>query len=168
MRIIRISEWLLLKVHYRGECCTGCTDVWFYNSFSTSTSSSTNTCCPVADTVPELPSQPDPAPEIETPLPDSEAGQIKSISIVRPTDGEVITDPSIDVEGTVDGYVGSLGQYTVTLRRGDDIVGTSESSSSSWSIDKGSDWSEGEQSVVAVLEDVEEGYRHNRRTKIYY
>lgn len=112
---------------------------------------------PVADTVPELPSQPDPAPEIETPLPDSEAGQIKSISIVRPTDGEVITDPSIDVEGTVDGYVGSLGQYTVTLRRGDDIVGTSESSSSSWSIDKGSDWSEGEQSVVAVLEDVEGG-----------
>lgn len=103
---------------------------------------------PVAETVTKVPVN-NPPPVTETPK--TESGQIKSISIERPTDGEVITDPGLDISGSVDGYVSQIGSYDVTLTREDTEIATNSSTSSNWSVDKLSDWEEGDHNVTVFL-----------------
>ncbi len=81
-----------------------------------------------------------------------EQGEIKSISIVRPAEGDIIKDPAFDVEGTVEGYESNIGEYSVTINRNGLDIATSSSSSEEWSVDKQSDWEEGEHKISVFID----------------
>lgn len=91
-----------------------------------------------------------------TPKPSSkvtnESGEIKSISIMSPKGGSTIVDPSVDVKGSVKNITG---EYSVSVYEGEDLVGKTDSSSSSWKFDKDSDWSEGGHKVRAAVDNLE-------------
>lgn len=81
-----------------------------------------------------------------------ESGFIKSISIERPLPQEVVTDPTVNVEGTVDGYVSNLGEYTVVVNRNGLDIASGSSSASDWAIDKKSDWEEGPHEIRVFIQ----------------
>ncbi len=78
----------------------------------------------------------------------SEKGQIKSIRIINPKNGDLINDANINIKGDTKNV---SGEYTVEVLNGEDIVGETKSNQSQWEFDKGSDWTEGEQSISAKL-----------------
>lgn len=89
-----------------------------------------------------------PAPE-PTPKPIiPEKGEIKSIRITNPKLGELTNDSNINIKGESENI---SGEYTVEVIKGQEIVGETKSSTKDWEFDKGSDWSEGEQSIVAQV-----------------
>ena len=88
-----------------------------------------------------------------TPKPstNTEVGEIKSISITSPKSGSTIVDPSVDVKGSVKNITG---EYSVSVYEGNNLVGKTDSSTSTWEFDKESDWSEGTHKVKAAVEDL--------------
>lgn len=88
-----------------------------------------------------------------TPKPstNTEVGEIKSISITSPKGGSTIVDPSVDVKGSVKNITG---EYSVSVYEGENLVGKTESTTSSWEFDKDSDWSEGVHKVKAAVDDL--------------
>jgi uncharacterized protein YkwD len=85
--------------------------------------------------------------------PGTEEGDIKSIDIVYPEDGEVINDAGVDIKGKVSGV---SGEYRIAVVEGSDEVGQSESDETNWEFDKEGDWSEGEHIITASLSDDED------------
>jgi len=88
-----------------------------------------------------------------TPKPstNTEVGEIKSISITSPKGGSTIVDPSVDVKGSVKNITG---EYSVSVYEGENLVGETESTTSTWEFDKDSDWSEGVHKVKAAVDDL--------------
>ena len=80
-----------------------------------------------------------------------EVGEIKSISITSPKGGATIVDPSVDVKGSVKNITG---EYSVSVYEGENLVGETESTTSTWEFDKDSDWSEGVHKVKAAVDDL--------------
>lgn len=107
--------------------------------------SQTFTPTPVSE--PESTPTPAPTPPPAKPI-IRESGEIKSISISSPKSGELITDPNINIKGET---ANITGEYTVEILNQDELVGETESNSSSWEFEKGSDWEEGELSVQAQV-----------------
>ena len=81
-----------------------------------------------------------------------EQGEIRSIRITSPGMGEVITDSSVNIKGETKNITG---EYTVNILENDEVVGSSNATGDTWEVDKNSDWSEGEHSVVATIKDTE-------------
>lgn len=79
-----------------------------------------------------------------------ESGQIKSISITSPKTDELINDPNVDIKGSTTNVSGN---YTVEIIDNGEYVGKTESSSPSWTYDKGTDWEEGTRKITAKLKD---------------
>ncbi len=79
-----------------------------------------------------------------------EVGEIKSIRITSPQEGSVVTDPNTNIKGDTSNVSGN---YTVTIYDGDNAVGDVSSGAPEWEFDKGSDWEEGNHSVMAELKD---------------
>ncbi len=89
-----------------------------------------------------------PAPE-PTPKPIiPEKGEIKSIRITNPKLGELTNDSNINLKGESENI---SGEYTVEVINGQEVVGETRSSTKDWEFDKGSDWSEGEQRIIAQV-----------------
>lgn len=80
-----------------------------------------------------------------------EVGEIKSISITSPKGGATIVDPSVDVKGSVKNITG---EYSVSVYEGENLVGETESTTSTWEFDKDSDWPEGVHKVKAAVDDL--------------
>ena len=85
------------------------------------------------------------------PATNTDNGEIKSISITSPKSGSTIVDPSVDVKGSVKNITG---EYSVSVYEGNNLVGKTDSSISTWEFDKESDWSEGTHKVKAAVEDL--------------
>ncbi|MBD3329029.1 hypothetical protein GF357_00880 [Candidatus Dojkabacteria bacterium] len=79
-----------------------------------------------------------------------ENGQIKSISIDYPAEGDVLTDPKARVQGVVD-FEGRLPEYEVEVYSDDKAVGTVKSDNVNWEAEAEYDWSEGEHEVSASI-----------------
>ena len=79
-----------------------------------------------------------------------ESGQIKSISITSPKTGDLLNDPNVNIKGTTKNITG---KYSVEILNNGEYVGEVESNTSQWEYDKGSDWEEGEKSIVAQVKD---------------
>ena len=96
------------------------------------------------------PTQPEQPTSSDTPAKPivPEKGEIKSISITNPKTGELINDPNINIKGDTENV---SGEYTVEVVNGNEIVGETKSSQKEWEFEKGSDWSEGEQKVIAQV-----------------
>lgn len=77
-----------------------------------------------------------------------EVGEIKSIRITSPQEGEVVTDPSAKVKGDTSNVSGS---YTVEVYDSDNLLGNVNSDSAEWEFSKKGDWEEGDHSVKAQL-----------------
>lgn len=75
-------------------------------------------------------------------------GEIKSIQITSPISGDLINDTNIDIKGVTKNIPGA---YTVEITDDGKYIGTVESNSSEWLYDKGSDWEEGNKSIVAEV-----------------
>lgn len=95
---------------------------------------------------------PDVKSEVEKTPPTSttptESGQIKSIKITNPKTGALLNDANIDIKGEVENVTG---EYVVEVMEGSDSVGESTSNNSTWEVDKGADWEEGEHDVYARI-----------------
>lgn len=104
-----------------------------------------------APTQPEKPSTQAPA----KPEPVEEVGEIKSISIEKPADGDVITDPELVFSGSVEGYESNQGSYKVLIQRDGDQVATATSNQSSWIVSSRDPWDDGEYNVIALVEDTD-------------
>lgn len=92
-----------------------------------------------------------PVKAVETPTPKPsivDKGEIKSISITNPVSGELIKDANVNIKGETKNISGS---YFVEIINKEKVVGEVESSTSNWEYDKGSDWEEGEQKIVAQV-----------------
>ncbi len=87
-----------------------------------------------------------------------ESGEIKSISIVKPSEGDVLTDPAVDIEGKVDGYVSNIGEYHVVINRSGQDIAEAVSESSNWKVDKGSDWEEGLHEIEVYIKDQKDDF----------
>ena len=77
-----------------------------------------------------------------------EKGEIKSISITNPKTGDLTNDANINIKGETQNVSGS---YTVEVLEEGKVVGETISGSQAWEYDKGSDWEEGEQKVIAQI-----------------
>ena len=77
-----------------------------------------------------------------------EVGEIKSIRVTSPQEGEVVTDPSAKVKGDTSNVSGS---YTVEVYDSDNLLGNVNSDSAEWEFSKKGDWEEGDHSVKAQL-----------------
>lgn len=77
-----------------------------------------------------------------------EKGEIKSISITNPKSGDLTNDANINIKGETKNV---SGQYSVEVLNNGALVGEVESTTPSWEYDKGSDWEEGNQSIVAQI-----------------
>jgi uncharacterized protein YkwD len=89
-------------------------------------------------------------PEVPETIVQEESGEISSISITTPAQGELLNDPSTSIQGTVD--QGDL-DYSLELLDNSESLKTEDKSGSSWEIEKGSDWTEGDHNVEVRLED---------------
>jgi len=95
------------------------------------------------------PSSPTPKPSASTPKPSiPERGEIKSIKIINPKNGDLINDANINIKGNTQNV---SGEYTVEIINGEKSVGETKANQSEWEFDKVSDWTEGEQSITAKL-----------------
>lgn len=77
-----------------------------------------------------------------------EKGEIKSISITSPKSGDLTNDANINIKGETENV---SDQYSVEVLNNGSLVGEVESSTPSWEYDKGSDWEEGNQNIVAQI-----------------
>ena len=94
--------------------------------------------------------------EQPAPLPKIEIGEIKSISISRPEQDELLNDPTIDIQGSVEGYESNIGSYSVTVERGGEEVAGGRFEASDWQVNKQSDWEEGLQELRVYVEEFPE------------
>ena len=78
----------------------------------------------------------------------TEQGEIRSIQITSPENGVIYMDPSINVKGQTSNVEG---EYIVDVVEGDKVIGSTKSNTSTWEVEKGSDWSEGEHKIIANL-----------------
>jgi hypothetical protein len=101
---------------------------------------------PAEETV--LPQQEAPPVEEKKVITRQESGEIKSIRITSPQEGSVVTDPAQKVQGDTSNVSGN---YIVEVYDGQDLLGESSSSNTSWEFSKNGDWSEGEHTVMANL-----------------
>lgn len=77
-----------------------------------------------------------------------EKGEIKSIRIVNPKNGDLINDANVDIKGDTQNV---SGEYSVEIHNNGEFVGETKATQSEWAFDKGSDWPEGEQNISAKL-----------------
>lgn len=89
------------------------------------------------------PSKPEPAKPIVP-----ETGEIKSIRITNPKQGDLLNDANVNIKGETEN---TAGEYTVEILKDQEIVGETKSNTKEWEFDKKSDWSEGKQVITATL-----------------
>ncbi len=77
-----------------------------------------------------------------------DTGEIKSISITSPKVGDLLNDANVNIHGTTENVSGS---YSVEILNHNTVVGEVGSTGKEWEYDKGSDWEEGEQKIVAQI-----------------
>lgn len=77
-----------------------------------------------------------------------EQGEIKSIKISNPKTGDLTNDANIDIKGETENI---SGEYTVEVINDQQKVGETTSNTTEWEFDKQSDWTEGEQKIVAQI-----------------
>ncbi len=77
-----------------------------------------------------------------------EQGEIKSIKISNPKTGDLINDANINIKGETENM---SGEYTVEIINAQQKVGETKSNTEEWEFDKQSDWTEGEQNIVAQI-----------------
>lgn len=77
-----------------------------------------------------------------------ENGEIKSIRITAPANGELIQDANINVKGETENV---SGEYSVEILNVDGVIGETSSNSNTWEFEKGSDWEEGVQNIHAQI-----------------
>ncbi|WKZ30800.1 MAG: CAP domain-containing protein [Candidatus Dojkabacteria bacterium] len=97
-----------------------------------------------------------PSSQPSTPQPSSqpreESGEIKSISIVKPADGETVKDPSQAIEGTIDVVERVVGSYKVRVTEEEVVIGESDSAETDWSVGNSQGWEDGEHEITARVE----------------
>lgn len=81
-----------------------------------------------------------------------EQGEIRSIQILSPENGATYMDPGMNVKGQASNIEG---EYIIDVVEGDKVIGSTKSNRSTWEVEKGSDWSEGEHKIVANLNGTE-------------
>ena len=95
------------------------------------------------------PSSPAPKPSAPTPKPSiPERGEIKSIKITNPKNGDLINDANVNIKGNTQNV---SGEYTVEILNGEEPVGETKANQNEWEFDKVSDWTEGDHSITAKL-----------------
>ncbi len=77
-----------------------------------------------------------------------EKGEIKSIKITNPKANDLIKDANINIKGETENVSGN---YTVEIINGKEVIGETPATTKAWEYEKGSDWSEGEQSIQAQI-----------------
>lgn len=91
-------------------------------------------------------------PVVSTPPPAvrsvKESGEIKSISITDPKNGELIKDANVNIKGETTNIAG---EYTVEILSSERVIGETTSKTKTWEYEKESDWEEGEHSVQAQI-----------------
>lgn len=100
--------------------------------------------------VPEVKSNTQIPPKTTPSVPES--GQIKSIKITSPKEGDLLNDANLDIKGEISNVTG---EYSVEVKDGDSVVGTVKSESKEWSFDKVSDWEEGSHKISAQVKGTE-------------
>lgn len=85
--------------------------------------------------------------------PGSEEGDIKSIDIIYPQDGEILNDAGLDIRGRASGV---SGEYTIAVLEESEDLGEAQSEDPSWTFNKDSDWTEGEHVITAILSEDDE------------
>lgn len=79
-----------------------------------------------------------------------EEGEIKSISISYPGDGEILNNARAHVKGEVN-FAGRLPDYEVIVYSDGKELGEAKSDSVDWNLKADQDWSEGDHSVIAQI-----------------
>ena len=100
---------------------------------------------------PEPEPQPVPEPVNTTPVvksPVIESGQIKAISITNPKSGDVLNDPTMNVEGKVEG---DKDEYSVELYDLDNKITEIEGNSNSWEYSSEDEWEDGAHELEAIV-----------------
>ncbi len=82
----------------------------------------------------------------------TEVGDIKSIKITSPKDGEIVNDAGSKIKGEVENV---NGVYTVDVSEDAKYIGGVETNGEVWEFEKNGDWSDGEHKVSASLKDEE-------------
>jgi len=96
---------------------------------------------------PSSPAEPKSTPEPAKPI-IRESGEIKSIRITSPKSGQLINDANVNIKGETENIDG---EYVVEILNEEKVVGETESSSTEWEFEKGSDWEEGEKEIGAQV-----------------
>lgn len=93
----------------------------------------------------------EPSETLNDETPDTERGEIKSISITSPAAGATISNPLTSIEGKVDFSKQTTGSYKVKISEGKTEIAEIESAQTTWVYIPENEWNEGENSLTASV-----------------